>query len=317
MSDQQNDEREQKVIKQGPGDLLQAARIEQGITLEDIARQMNLNAKILQSIEEDDYSDIQSPIFMRGYLRTYSRLVGIDEENTIKLFAGFYQIDEPELQSVRSTAPEISSNDFRVKWMTYGVIIGLIALLLVWWVNNYKTDGVDAADSIIESVEEQVAAVIQSESISPVIELAEELTEQTDMGATQDSVVEEEITEQQIEEPSESVSPVVVNTPTPEVIVEENQPVKNVKTIQSSAGKDVLELTIVAASWGNIKDASGYQLVKDLLSAGDSLRLIGQKPFNIFLGNGNGVEIILNGEAIDFSSHVKSSNNTARFELGQ
>ncbi len=361
MSEQHNEEQENKVVTKGPGDLLQAARIQQGISVEDIARQMNLNARILQSIEDDDYGEIQSPIFMRGYLRTYARLVGVDEDNIIKLFGEFYHANDPDIKSIGNTAPEISSNDIRVKWMTYAVILGLVGLLSVWWVNNYRS--ID--DSSVNEPELSSSASVEktnntsdihSEDSMPLLESSTKMVDETSHTAM--TVNEGNINEQKPEEvmsvndvKTEIIEPlndVIEADPGKTDITADNTEKTNIeivaniepksieidqdssettdisqaeekkqftKEVNATSGSDVLELNVISTSWGEITDASKFQLIQDLMNSGSAFRLVGQKPFKIFLGNGYGVEIKLNGKSVDFSSHIKSSNNTARFEL--
>jgi cytoskeleton protein RodZ len=73
------EEKDNKQINIGPGDQLQAARIEQGLTIEDVATRMHLSLAILESIEENNFDDITAPIFVKGYLRAYARLVSLNE----------------------------------------------------------------------------------------------------------------------------------------------------------------------------------------------------------------------------------------------
>lgn len=296
-------EAEQTSIRQGPGVLLQAARIEQGIALDDIARQMNLNVNKLKSLEDDDYSEAQSPIFIRGYLRTYSRLVGLDEDETIRLFSEFYQKDDPEIKAIGNTAPEISSNDACVKWTTYFVVLILVALLSVWWVNQYDDNPEDSqfseaevafgeSDSLAYSdkvVSESDAPITLNplDQSEPEVLLIEPIAESSDK-----ETVEQADLDQLDEAVNESASDTPVNN-----------------------GNDVLEVNITATSWADINDSNKAKLKQDLLSSGDSFQLIGQAPFDVFLGNGHGVEIIFNGQSFDFSEHIKS-NNTARFKVG-
>ncbi len=366
MSEQQKED--QSVVTKGPGYLLQAARIEQGISIDDIARQMNLNARILHLIEEDDYREIQSPIFIRGYLRTYARLVGVDEDNTIKIFGEYYQKDDPDIKAIGNTVPQISSNDIRVKWMTYAVIIGLIALLSVWWMNNYKMDEPvtaisDTANTKTDTTGE-VSREMTYESISgnsvnntdletsslggqnfetPMDKLEqteaevlnqERIDNEEESTRNNESAISEEMSTA-TEEPAlvqkpqdnnqeipavEALTPVEVS----QLVAESGDSELNevitktyTKEIAAPAGNDVLEINVVATSWADIRDNNNVKLVQDLMNSGDSLRLQGQKPFKIFLGNGYGVELVLNGKIIDFSQYIKSSNNTARFELEQ
>lgn len=341
MSEQHNEEVEQKVVTKGPGDLLQAARIEQGITVEDIARQMNLNARILQSIEDDDYTEIQSPIFIRGYLRTYSRLVGVDEDQVIKLFGVFYQVEDPDIKTIGNTAPQISSNDIRVKWMTYAVVLGLVVLISVWWVNNYRSSDVETAFT------EPTMASNDSTAVQGDINIPLTITQTKIVAATPNETIDptlksesmsdnkepeiNEVKKDQVESIKVAIKSDIPNAVDVKVELVKNieskkdeslnvqptTPAENkpfIKELSATSGSDVLEINVISASWGEIKDASKFKLIQDLMDSGSRFRMVGQKPFKVFLGNGYGVEIKLNGKAIDFSSHIKS-NNTARFEI--
>jgi len=80
-------------------------------------------------------------------------------------------------------------------------------------------------------------------------------------------------------------------------------------------GSDKLQLVITADTWTDVKDANSYQLVYDLLRAGDSVEMTGEAPFSVFLGNGHGVEIRINGEPVDVSRRIRD-DNTARLKVG-
>lgn len=323
MSDQKKQELKRKIVINGPGAQLQTARIEQNISIEDIARQMNLSTKILQSIEEDDYSDIQSPVFVRGYLRTYARLMGLDEDGMIKLFAEVYHYNEPEIKSISNASLEISSNDIRVKWMTYAVVLGLIMLISVWWVNNYRST--TNSDEV-----SQLAGMTHAEIPHTAMPHAENSVDET--SDFTDATMATEIADILVAKPIDDIATVEeieAITISDDVVLpqQENNATKNteatssldkkevIKEVRSISGSDVLELNIVATSWADIQDAIQFSFIKSLLHAGSSYRFVGEAPFKVYLGNGHGVEIKLNGQDFDFSKHIRSRNNTARFEL--
>ena len=81
------------------------------------------------------------------------------------------------------------------------------------------------------------------------------------------------------------------------------------------SGNDRLEIVVNADTWADIKDGSNYQLVYDLLRADRQIELTGQAPFAVFLGNGHGVELRLNGEQVDFSGRIRD-DNTVRLQVG-
>ncbi|MCP4386834.1 MAG: DUF4115 domain-containing protein, partial [Gammaproteobacteria bacterium] len=96
--------------------------------------------------------------------------------------------------------------------------------------------------------------------------------------------------------------------------MEPMEPVQSGGLIAPS-GSDKLRITVIADTWTDIKDSSDYQMVYDLLRADQSLELIGAAPFSVFLGNGHGIEIEINGEEYDFSRRIRD-DNTARLKIG-
>ena len=131
----------------GPGDRLQAARIENGMSIEDIAMRMHLSVGILKSIEENNYDDITAPIFVKGYLRAYARIVSLSEDEMIEQYMNYYSDEDPPISPTSHLSPEISPDDARIKWTTFLVIAGLLGFLAFWWWNQYqvKTDVVSLA----------------------------------------------------------------------------------------------------------------------------------------------------------------------------
>ncbi|MDH3388243.1 MAG: helix-turn-helix domain-containing protein, partial [Gammaproteobacteria bacterium] len=103
----------------GPGDRLQAARIQQGMSLDDVADRMHLSPAILEAIEENNFEEITAPIFVKGYLRAYARIVALDEDEMIQQYIDFYSEEDPPISSTSNMAPELSANDVRIKWTTY------------------------------------------------------------------------------------------------------------------------------------------------------------------------------------------------------
>jgi cytoskeleton protein RodZ len=199
----------------GPGERLQAARIQQGLSLEDVASRMHLSINILEAIEENDFEEITAPIFVKGYLRAYARIVALDEDEMITLYSDFYSEEDPPITSTSNMVPELTVTDARIKWTTYLVIIVLGALLAAWWWNKEQNqeapisldaqapvgEGPEAAQDDVASSE--IAAVSESaiESSSeaepmpvtePEIEAETPVVEPTEAEAEADPVAEAE-----------------------------------------------------------------------------------------------------------------------------
>jgi cytoskeleton protein RodZ len=319
----------------GPGERLQAARIQKGLSLDEIAERMHLSLSILKAIEDNNFEEITAPIFVKGYLRAYARIVSLNEDEMILQYHDFYSEEDPPINSTSNILPELSVGDARIKWTTYLVILVLGLLLVAWWWNREQNSEVpisldsqsteqrssadaEVIDSEIEAVSEDATATMTAtEAESSQVESAEP-TAMEPVEPTATEPVEPAATE-----PAEVSEP-----PAPEpVTVEagalesedgalESAPAVPVEPVRlAPSGSDKLKITVKADTWADVKDTNSYQLVYDLLRAGESVELLGEAPFSVFLGNGNGVEIEFNDEAVDISRRIRD-DNTARLRIG-
>lgn len=69
-----------------PGQQLQRAREAQGRTTRSVAASLNLAAGVIEALEEGDEANLPPSTFVRGYLRGYARLVGLDEDEIVAAY---------------------------------------------------------------------------------------------------------------------------------------------------------------------------------------------------------------------------------------
>src|SRR5690606_15839346 len=55
-----------------------------GLRLEDVAERLKMPVRVVRSLEEEDWSRLGAPVFVRGQLRSYSRLLGLGTATTIE-----------------------------------------------------------------------------------------------------------------------------------------------------------------------------------------------------------------------------------------
>jgi len=65
------------------GSDLRSAREAKGISLEEIAAATRINLKYLRALEADDLADFPSDFFSRSVIRSYARVVGLDEKEVL------------------------------------------------------------------------------------------------------------------------------------------------------------------------------------------------------------------------------------------
>ena len=338
MSDEREVDSESGGRKVGPGERLQAARIEQGLALGDLANQMHLSTAILESLEENRFEDITAPIFVKGYLRSYARIVGLDETEILDLYVEEYMDSDPPISSTSSdrVQRQRARSGGRGRWWL--VLLVLAVAIGGWW---YQRSQQDAQTISLDAGAESSADMPTEVAETPVVrELAkdasrrlEQLEPVTASEVPQESVAASAppIDEPAEESPQSAVTPEPIPTATetpstssesaqppesaPKEVVEPTvaEPVAKTGT-ETVAGGQGLSLRVTADTWADIRDASGRKLVYDLLRAGRKLDIEGRPPLRLFFGNGHGVELSWKGKPVDLASRIRA-DNTVRLTL--
>ena len=70
------------------GERFRAAREARGLSLSDVSEQIRIRSVYLAAIEEENWSAIGAPVYIRGFLRTYARFLGLDPEEVVAFFNG-------------------------------------------------------------------------------------------------------------------------------------------------------------------------------------------------------------------------------------
>ena len=65
------------------GEKLKLEREKRKITLEQISASTKIGIRMLQALEEDKFNQLPGGIFNKGFVRAYSRCVGLDEDQTV------------------------------------------------------------------------------------------------------------------------------------------------------------------------------------------------------------------------------------------
>ncbi len=324
----------------GPGDRLQAARLENGMSIEDVAARMHLSVSILKAIEDNNFDDITAPIFVKGYLRAYARIVSLGEDEMIHQYLNYYSDEDPPISPTSHLTPELSPDDARIKWTTFLVVVGLLGFLTFWWWNQYQAEpDVDSLDN------EQTDSIQIPEATSDTVTVDSQVVDEAgvvgeidvSLLAVDEPTVADPVVETKTQEPVnlEQAEPEISELAQEEMFQEMNQEevaqaqevqqevgatnlevaAREVSRIAPMGGTEQLDIVIHADTWVDIKDANGHQLVYELLRADQEVNLIGSAPFSVFLGNAHGVNLIFNNETIDISKRIRD-DNTARVKIG-
>src|SRR5271169_699253 len=67
----------------GFGETLKREREMRGVTLEEMSESTKISTRLLRAIEQDQFSELPGGVFTRGFIRAYSKYLGLDEEHVL------------------------------------------------------------------------------------------------------------------------------------------------------------------------------------------------------------------------------------------
>jgi cytoskeletal protein RodZ len=111
------------------GEELRRERVVREISLEEISAATKISVRLLQALEDSDLSKLPAATFTRGFIRAYSRHLGIDPEEKVNAYLVDLAGSTGEAPSPKRPRPR--SRFLRGRRATAGTIVGGVTGLLL------------------------------------------------------------------------------------------------------------------------------------------------------------------------------------------
>lgn len=138
------------------GEKLRQAREERGIRISEVSEQTRISSLYLDAIENDNYKPLPGGIFNKGFVKSYAKFIGFDEQEALAEYAKLVVASEgSEDDHLRSYRPEVLTDDRNgasiVPTVIFaGVILTLMTagvLFLVRYIQNRPETPVTVANT--------------------------------------------------------------------------------------------------------------------------------------------------------------------------
>ena len=115
------------------GDFFKQVRETKGLTVDEVASKTRIRTDFVKALEEGNFAKLPDQVFARGFVRSYARSLGLDEDDAIHRFiqsaGAFYEKqDERERLKVRQAEEERKRQANR---KAVAIAIGIAILTLV------------------------------------------------------------------------------------------------------------------------------------------------------------------------------------------
>jgi len=123
------------------GEVLRLARVNQGLSLEELQRKTDIQLDMLEALESDDFDKLPSPFYVRSFLRKYAWAVELDESIVLDAYDSGSMItyEEVDIDEIELSGRRRSNRKKRsLLPLFYFVLFSLSILVFVtYYVWNY------------------------------------------------------------------------------------------------------------------------------------------------------------------------------------
>lgn len=119
----------------GIGEQLRARRLEVGLNLEDVVRELNIRLPHLIALEEGRFKDLPGRIYATGFLRNYAEHLGLDADAVLQTFKD--ETATPEDAPLVFPTPPPESRLPR-SWVMLVALIIAVGVYSAWYYANHR-----------------------------------------------------------------------------------------------------------------------------------------------------------------------------------
>ncbi|MBG23048.1 MAG: hypothetical protein CMF22_06265 [Idiomarinaceae bacterium] len=319
-------------LAQTPGQILAQAREQKGLSQQQVADSLRLRLAVVQLIEADDYEKLASTTFVRGYLRSMAKALEVNEEKIFKAF-NEHGYDSSQASNVMmqsfSRRKVRERNDSRLKWVSYIIILAVLALVLIWWwqESNFSLKTITGSeDAPTEQEAQQERATVQNipQVVRPARMTEEEAvargpaaenTNSSDTSDTVDSATNTEVARGSTTgeaDTTDLAEPTTTEATTNEATASEPTTSEPTTTEPATTAPvpEQLVFEFNQACWIKVTDATGDDIAIGVKAAGYRMPLTGEPPFDIILCKPEAVTLTYNGDNVNLDDYVRNRSVT-------
>lgn len=251
------------------GATLREGRMRLGLSVADVSHRLKFAPRQIEALEADDLTRLPEITFVRGFVRSYAKLLQLDP---IPLMAALQGVPVQPMPLAPSTLAGVpfpntySARKPNIIWLAAALVvaiaISLFALLLGKRPQAPKTAHVETL-----KLPAALPAPPAPDSAAPGV-------------------------------PAAVAMPKVVAPAVPQPVA---PPAKQAVAAGSSGQASVIRMTFDEDSWVEITDKEGKILLSQINLRGSEQNLNGKPPFSVVIGRASAVRLYYKGKAVDLA----------------
>ena len=287
------------------GEFFRQVRETKGLTIDEVASKTRIRTDFVKALEEGNFAKLPDQVFARGFVRSYARSLGLDEDDAIHRFtqsAGTYYDKQAERERLRVRQAE-EERKRQVNRKAVAIAIGIAILTLIFLLSREQSSLLvrRSSSDLQPSASKRTTLPTPEPQDAPPSQPVEEVLPSSKSKPKEPPVVSAETNVGNNVDPAPGPAPGASSAPalappSPSSLGSDG-PLGGISLEGSgeTEGQLALELEATELSWVVVQvDGGSPQEV--LLRPGEKASWKGQDQFTLTLGNAGGVNAALNGK---------------------
>ena len=133
-----------------PGRILREEREARSLSIRQAASELHVDSLLLDALEHDDFERIGAPIFVKGHLRNYARLLGLDPKPLVDAYEQMAAGDPPEIvtRQTDGTPMEVNGGGPWLKVIGWILLVLLLLGSIGWWYYQQESASIGTPASL-------------------------------------------------------------------------------------------------------------------------------------------------------------------------
>ncbi|MEB7935507.1 cytoskeleton protein RodZ [Escherichia whittamii] len=313
------------------GARLRNAREQLGLSQQAVAERLCLKVSTVRDIEEDKAPADLASTFLRGYIRSYARLVHIPEEELLPGLEKQAPLRAAKVAPMQSFSlgKRRKKHDGWLMTFTWLVLFVVIGLSGAWWWQDHKAQQEEITTMADQTTAELNGNSGQAQSVPLDTSSNASQSDSTTTSAPADTTAANTQTSD-VATPAPAVEPQqnavvppsqanvdTAATTAPTATTPDDAaplPTDQAGVTTPAADPNALVMNFTADCWLEVTDATGKKLFSGMQRKDGNLNLTGQAPYKLKIGAPAAVQIQYQGKPVDLSRFIRT-NQVARLTL--
>ena len=287
------------------GEFFRQVRETKGLTIDEVASKTRIRTDFVKALEDGNFAKLPDQVFARGFVRSYARSLGLDEDDAIHRFAqsaGAYYDKQAERERLKVRQAE-EERKRKANRKAVAIAIGIAILALIFLLSREQSSLLvrRSSSDLPSSASKRTAPPIPESQDTPPSQQAEAVPPAPKTKPSESPVVSAKAgvgnNVEPVTGPASTASAVPeLAAPSPSSLGSDG-PLGGISLEGSGAteGQLALDLEATELSWVVVQ-IDGGSPQEALLRPGEKARWKGQDQFILTLGNAGGVKAELNGK---------------------